>query len=549
MSGLLFQPQAGDAIKRGIDTLAEAVRPTLGPDGGSVALDDRNRGGAPELLDDGGVIARRILQLPDRGMDVGAMLLRETLWEQRAKAGDGAATAAVLYQTVYAEGHRFIRAGGDAMLLRRHLEHGLSLMLSAMREQIQPIRSQDEIRALALSVCGDEGIADALADIFDALGPHQPIETRDGGRELTHDFYFGSYWDATVPADIVFQGAGGGRLELKDTAWLVSDFALDDLNALVKLVTDVYAAGFQSLVIVAKSFSEQINAALGANAKMPDFTLVYLQLDGLLDEQEAALDDLALLTGGQVARVMHGHSFDRVTLETLGKSELAWVDRNRFGLIAAGGDERLINAEVAELERLYRAVDDERRKRILRWRIGRLRGGSAVVYAGGSSESEMRYQKARIERTIATMREGLLTGVLPGGGTALLRCLSLLREKLEASDDADERAAWRILTQAAATPCESLLLNAGHEAPGVVIDAIKSGSNGAGYDVRVGELADMRRRGIVDSAAAVLSAARAGIGGAALALTIDAIVQRKNPPLAIEPGGKVDGDIGDIELV
>ena len=346
MTRLLHQPRTRDAIKSGIDTLASAVVPTLGPLTGPVALDDATRGGSPELLDDGGAIARRILQLEDRDQDVGAMLLREVLWGQREQFGDGAATAAILYQTVYAEGHRFINAGGNAMLLRQALEAGMKSLLKALRGQVRAVSSQEEIERLALSICGDSEIAATLADIFDVLGPHGAIEARDGGRDLQHEFFLGSFWESKVPSNIVFDGVIGERIELKKTAWLISDFELDDLGALVKLVTDAYQAGFDSLAVVAKSFSEQIIAAQGANSQMEDFTLVYLEPTGMVDEQEAALEDLALITGGLVLRTITGHSLDAIKREMLGKTELAWLDRNRFGIIAGGGDEAAVQSEI-----------------------------------------------------------------------------------------------------------------------------------------------------------------------------------------------------------
>ena len=550
MSRLLFQPQARDALKAGIDTIADAVRPTLGPRAGAVALDDADRGGSPELLDDGGAIARRIIQLPDRGADVGAMLLREALWRQKERYGDGSATAAVIYQSVFDQGQRFISAGGNAMLLRQQLERCLRLLQDALQAQVQPLTDQAEVESLARSICGDDEAAAALADIFDALGPHSPIETREGGRDLTHEFFLGSYWEGKVPSQLIFEGQPGARLQLKNTAWLVSDFEVDDLNALVALVTDVYKSGRDSLAIVAKSFSEQIIAAQGANSRMDDFQLVYLQPTGLLDEQEGALEDLALISGGRFQRQMAGDQFDRLSPDLLGGSELAWVDRNRFGVTAAGGDPERIERELETLERWYLENDDERRAQLLRARIGRLRGGSAVIYCGGSSESEMRYRQAMIENAIASLREALLCGTLPGGGTALLHGLPALRDLQDRSADPHQRAACGILMKAASAPCQSLLINAGHEAPGIILDQILRGDNGHGYDVVAGELKDMRVGGLVDSAPALLAALRAGVGGAALALTIDTIVQRVNPPLAIEPGGlpAANDDIGNIEL-
>ena len=549
MSRLLFQPHTREALKAGIDTLAGAVTPTLGPLTGPVALDDTTRGGSPELLDDGGAIARRILQLSDRDADVGAMLLRETLWEQRERHGDATATAAVLYQTVYEEGHRFISAGGDAMLLRRQLESGMKLMLAALQEQVHLLSKTEEIERLALSIGGQSDIAAALADIFEVLNPHASIELRDGGRELGHEFFLGSFWEGKVPSNIVFEGVVGDRIDLRNTAWLISDFELDDLQALVALVTDAFQAGYDSLAIVAKAFSEQIVAAQGANSRMEDFKLVYLEPMGLVDEQEAALEDLALITGGQVLRTITGHQLETVSREMLGKSELAWLDRNRFGVIAGNGDETAVKQEVESLEQRFNRSDDGRQQLVLRARIGRLRGGSAVVYCGGSSESEMRYQNALIERTIGATRSALLEGTLPGGGTALLHCIDRLKVALDASDDVHERAACRILMKAAEAPCRALLVNAGHEAPGVVVADVLSGKNGAGYDLRSGSIADMQESGVVDSAAAMMAAVRNGIGGAALALTVDTIVHRVNPPLAIEPGGlSASANMGNIEL-
>ncbi len=549
MARVLSQPHTREALRAGIDALAGAIIPTLGPLTGPVALDDKDRGGSPELLDDGGTIARRILQLDDADADVGAMLLREILWRQREVYGDGAATAAVLFQTVFAEGDRFINAGGNAMLLRQALETGMKLLLDSLRQQIQPVESQAEMERVAHSICGEDEIAATLADVFEILGPHGAIEVREGGRDLGHEFFLGSYWEGKVPSNIVFEGVIGDRLELKNTAWLVSDFELDDLQALVKLVTAAVQAGYSSLVIAAKSFSEQIIAAQGANSRMEDFQLVYLEPTGLVDEQEAALNDLALITGGQVLRTIAGHTLPGVTSDHLGKSELAWVDRNRFGIIAGGGDKAAVEREVAALETRYARSDDERQQALLRTRIGRLRGGSAVVYAAGSSESEMRYQKDVITKTIAAMRSALLRGTLPGGGTALLRCLDGLRAHYDGSADLHERAAWDILSKAVEAPCRMLLQNAGHEAPGLVVDAIASAVNGAGYDLRSGRIVDMHREGVVDSASAVMGAVRNGIGGAALALTVDTIVRRVNPPLAIEPGGlPADADLGNIEL-
>lgn len=535
MSRLVFQPQARQALKRGIDAMAAAVLPTLGPNARHVAMEHAVRTHSPELLTDGGTIARRLLQLPDPSADVGAMLLRETLWRQKTAYGDGSATTAALYQTVFEEGCRFIAAGGNAALLRKHLERGMKIILQDLAKQVRMIDKPLEIERLAASISGDPHIAKCLADIFEVLGPHQPIEVRAGGRELRHDFFLGSYWDAKIPSTTVFEGRRGTRLNLENTAWIISDLDLDDLTALVKLAADVYQNGFSSLVILAKSFSEPIIAAQAANSRMQDFTLIYLQPTGLVDEQDAALEDLALITGGQVLRQAAGHRLDRAPAESWGQSELAWLDAGRFGILAAQGRVAAIQREIARLEGRFAQSDDERQAMICRTRIGRLRGGSAVIFCGGSAESEIRYQQALIERTVAAVRSALLEGCLPGGAVALLACQPRLQAYYESSRDPHERAAGQILMKAIAAPCKQLLVNAGHESPSLIIHELQTRRNGTGYDVQTSQFVEMAQKGAVDSAAAVMAALRHAISGAALALTVDVILHRPSPPLALNP--------------
>ena len=535
MSRLVFQPQTRQALKRGINAMAAAVLPTLGPNARHVAMEHAVRTHSPELLTDGGTIARRLLQLPDPSADVGAMLLRETLWRQKTAYGDGSATTAALYQTVFEEGCRFIAAGGNAALLRKHLERGMKIILQDLAKQVRMINKPSEIERLAASICGDPDIAKCLADIFEVLGPHQPIEIREGGRELQHDFFLGSYWDAKLPSTTVFEGRRGTRLNLENTAWIISDLDLDDLTALVKLAADVYQNGFSSLVILAKSFSEQIIAAQAANSRMQDFTLIYLQPTGLMDEQQAALEDLALIVDGQVLRQAAGHRLDRAPAESWGQSELAWLDTGRFGILAAQGRVAAIEREIASLEGRFAQSDDERQTMICRTRIGRLRGGSAVIFCGGSAESEIRYQQTLIERTVAAVRSALLEGCLPGGAVALLACQPRLQTHVEASRDPHERAAGQILMKAMAAPCKQLLVNAGHESPSLIIHELQTQRNGTGYDAQTSQFVEMAQKGAVDSAAAVMAAVRHGISGAALALTVDVILHRPNPPLALNP--------------
>ena len=227
MARILFQPQTREALRAGIDTLAAAVTPTLGPLTGTVALDDATRGGSPELLDDGGAIARRILQLDDPDADIGAMLLREALWQQREQFGDGYGDRGrAVSKRIRLKGIASSARAAIACCCADASQKGMKLMLETLRQQVRAITESHEVERLAQSICGEPQIAATLADIFDVLGPHNPIEVRDGGRDLHHEFFLGSHWESKVPSNIVFEGRAGDRIELRNTAWLISDFEL-----------------------------------------------------------------------------------------------------------------------------------------------------------------------------------------------------------------------------------------------------------------------------------------------------------------------------------
>jgi chaperonin GroEL len=261
---ILFQPGAYKAMQTGINLIAEAVRPTLEPLPRFVAMDKSGRTDkAPELLDDGGIIVRRMVALPDKDADMGAMFLRQVLWKHREEAGDGTATTAVLFQNLYNEGIKYIVAGGNPMPLRHSLERGLCVIRDQLARMVKPLEGRAQIAALAESVAKEAPMATALGDIFDVIGEHGLLEVRsDYGHDIRREFVQGAYFKGRLHSKLMVTDTITSKTQLENAAIFVSDRAIEDSSRLVSLLNSLYTGGVKSLVIVAKSLSEQAIALL-----------------------------------------------------------------------------------------------------------------------------------------------------------------------------------------------------------------------------------------------------------------------------------------------
>ena len=534
---VVFQPATHRGLQRGVNELANAVRPTLGPRPRLVAIGNIDYHSAtPKLFDDGGTIARHIIQLRDRNADVGAMLVRDLLWRLQQQVGDGTATAAVIMQRVYNEGVRYLTAGGNAMQLRSYLEQGMHLILDQLSDLSMPVGGEEQLAHIAESLSYDPELAKYMGEVFDIIGEWGRLEVREGQtREVQREYVEGMYWERGLLSREMYTDHSKPRIEFEDAAILLSDLEIEDPGQLFPALEVAIRSEIPALLIVAQKISPRVTHFLLANKDPERFQAIAVRTPGSITEQRAeALQDLAVLTQGRPFVQAAGDTFDRIKLSDLGRARRVWASFKQFGIVGGKGDPRALRQHISSLRSAYQHTDTVQDREALQKRIGKLMGGTATLRVGGATEMEVQARVERAKRTATTLRLAIREGILPGGGTALLACLPALREKLARSTDADERAAYRILIRAMEEPFRTIVSNAGNDDSDVMADVRLAGP-GHGFDVVSGEVVDVAQAGIFDATAVQKAVVFGALSSAALALTVDVLVLHGEPEQAPLP--------------
>lgn len=535
--GLVFQPVARQNLLNGVHQILQAIRPTLGPLPRLVACASLHRGKSPEMLDDGGLIARRIIQLADYEADIGAMYIRHMLWQLRERVGDGTATAAVLFETVYREGVRYITAGGNPARLRHFLEQGTALILDTLSAMAIRISGKQQLARIAETICHDPELAVMLGEIFEILGEHGHLDIlTTHQRTVDREYTEGMHWSGGVLSRSMLTDQAKLRVQLDNPAILLSDAAIESSDELLPVLEIAAQSNIKSLLIVAQSISDNAVGFLHSARIRERIQVVAVKLlmTGDIEDDAATVYDLAALTGARPVLAKGGSSLAAVRQDDLGRARRAWAERSQFGLAGGKGDPRQLRQYILALQNALAKADDPARRRKLQERIGKFLGGSATLWVGGITETEIAYRKALAERAARALRGALLEGVLPGGGVALLNCRAPLSQHITQSVDTDERAAYRILLRAVEEPFRVLLTNAGYD-PGEAMAQIDHRGAVYGFDVRTGQVTDMAAAGICDITSTQKEAARSAVTSAALALTVDVLVYHKNPEQVFQP--------------
>lgn len=534
---VVSQPQTYKALFKGINLVTEAIRPTLGPLPRLVALSGLRREDKPEFLDDGATIARRIILIMPRSCDVGAMLLRGSLWKMHQEVGDGTATMAVIYHTIMREGIRYVTEFGcNAMLLRSGLEKGLKTVKEVLHQQAVPLKGKQAISTIARGMCqGDNEMADMLSEIFDFVGTEGLIVVEGYHRlGLEREYIEGTYWKLSGYFSSYFApDQKTKQVVFEDAPLLITDFKLKDPAVLIPVLEKCIKAGIKKLVIVAGDLSESVIGLLINNNQAKTIETLAVRTPRVLEmDRVASVEDIAIMTGGKPYYQAAFPTFDEFKVEDLGHARRAWATESMFGIYGGKGDPRQIRQRIVEVKGALAKAELESEKIYQQSRIGRLHGGTAILRVGAIHEIEIETRKSVAERAVNGLRHALVGGVVPGGGAALVAARSALVELPAANED--EAIAFRILARAMEEPMRTIAKNAGL-IPDVVLDRVKSSPNGYGLDAISGQILDMKQAGIQDSAVVLEKALEIAVSGAAMALTTDVIVHHSQPIEVVEP--------------
>jgi len=520
---LAFTPTARTSLRRGFNTLADAMRVALGPRGRLVAVERENRRKAPELLDDGATIARRFLGLPDRFETMGAFVARHIAWRVEEAVGDGATTAVVIAQAIFNETDRHVAAGHNVMDIRRGLEKALRVTLDALADQAHPLDSPQQIRALAATITGRAELGEYIEEIFDTVGEHGAIQVRTNYARV-HDrrYIRGTFWNQGWASSTFTTEPG--KAVLKQPYILFTNHQLEEGAPLVPIMQKVQEAeqGERGLVVIAPVILQDAINLLAANKTRDILPTLAIKAPGLGSEKDEILHDLAALCGGRVIFKQGAERLEDITLADLGRADEVQAIRSGFTVIGGKGRPAAVRQRVLDLrQQIPDAAYGRDRDRLVE-RSGKLLGGVALLEIGGATDSERDYLKDRAQEAVRVVRLGLQDGVVPGGGVAYLRCLAAL----DALDlPAVEAAAIPILQRALSAPMVAILTNSGLEAPPILARTGVS-QNGQGFDVLREEYVDMLAANIVDPLRVVQAALRIGVSGALMALTTDVLVHK-----------------------
>lgn len=535
--GVVFQPQAQRNIGAGINRLAAAIRPTLGPTPRTVAvtrLDDIRK--TPEVLDSGGIIARKVIEMARRDEDVGAMLARALICRQHDQMGDGSATAAVLLHAIYTRGVHYLAAGGNAMRLRHFLERALAAALEAMDELTTPVSGKVALAQVAGSICQDPPLAKLLGEIFDIIGAEGQLDIRkDQGRSLRREYIEGMFWNSGLFSREMIADQKELQTVYEEPAIVIADFKVDDPRHIMPMLELAVDEKIERLMLVAGDLSDNaIAGLLMANGKLKNFQVMAVRGPGMNpDDRQTAIEDLAVVTGAVPLLNAAGDTLKDIGRANIGGARRAWASARNFGIIGGKGDARRLRRHVRNLRAQHQRLDNPDGRGALQARIGKLMGGSATLWIGGLSQTEIEARKASAEATANAMRAAVRSGAVPGGGLAFLRCRRRLTSRLTQSADDDERAAYRILHDALAEPARAIYENAGYE-PGEVLARLLQNKEARAFDVLQNRLVE--RGSLLDGAAIQKTALKNAVLTAGMALTIDVLVHHKTPDIARAPG-------------
>jgi len=542
---MVFESDARDAIRRGVEKLAKAVVSTLGPRGRNAILD--KGWGAPTITKDGVTVAEEI-QLQDPYEHMGAQLVKEVASKTSDVAGDGTTTATLLTEAIFTQGLRAITAGASPARINKALREGAAAVSAELDKTARKVAKNDEIRQVAtISANNDPTTGKLIADAMEKVGKDGVITVEDGktletdvtiveGMQFDRGFLSPHFVNDPQKMEVVFE----------KPLILVHESKISSVQKLLPLLEKVKASG-RPLLVIAEDVESEALATLVVNRLRGIVVSCAVKAPGYGDRRKAMLEDIAILTGAKAVMKDEGVELDQLTLKDLGTAKRVTIDNDNTTIVNGAGDRKAVQDRVALIRRQVEDTTSDYDKEKLQERLAKLTGGIAQINVGGATDTEVKERKALIEDALHATRAAVESGILPGGGVALLRARAALKA-LRQDDDEDYGMGLDILHEALARPLQQIAQNAGFDGTVVAHRVLQEKKASWGFDALRGEYGDMLELGIVDPAKVTKTALTNAVSVAGLLLTTDALIATKPEPKKKGPGGPGGGMGDDDEM-
>ncbi len=533
---LIYSDSARRRLKSGVDQLAAAVKVTLGPKGRNVVLDKKF--GAPTITNDGVTIAQEI-DLQDPFENLGAQLLKEVATKTNDVAGDGTTTATVLAQAMIAEGLRDVAAGANPMIVKIGIERAVEAVVAEIKARSKQITTKEQTAQVATISAADPEVGEMISTVMDRVGKDGVITVEEGrGLGLETEYVEGMEFDRGYMSPYMITDADRMQATLEDLYILITDRKISAMPDILPLLEKVVQAG-RGLLIVAEDIDGAALALLVVNKLRGTLNVLGVKSPGFGDRRKAMLEDLAILTGGQVITEDAGMTLEKTELSQLGRARRVAADKDKTIIIEGAGNGDAIKSRIKQLKAQIEETTSDYDKEKLQERLAKLAGGVAIIKVGAPTEVELKEKKHRVEDALSATRAAVEEGIVAGGGTVLAQSAAILNAT---EAEGDEKVGWLIVKRALEEPLRQIAHNAGAEGS-VVVDVVRKAAKDHGYNALDGTYEDMFEAGIIDPAKVTRSALENAASIAAMLLTTETLITERPDTAAAAaiPGGEMGG--------
>ena len=536
-----YDTEARDALKRGVDKLANAVKVTLGPRGRNVVIEKSF--GAPTMTKDGVTVAKEI-ELSDKVENMGAQMVREVASRTSDNAGDGTTTATVLAQSIINTGLKNVTAGANPMDLKRGIDQAVIAVVAELKKMSKEISDRSEIAQVGtISANNDETIGNLIADAMEKVGKDGVITVEEAkGTETTLETVEGMQFDRGFLSPYFVTNSETMTTEMEDPYILIFDKKISGMKDLLPVLEKVIQTG-RPLLIIAEDVEGEALATLVVNKLRGSLKIGAVKAPGFGDRRKAMLEDIAILTGGTVISEERGYKLENATLDFLGQADRINIDKDNTIIVGGKGKENDIKARINQIKAQIENTTSDYDREKLQERLAKLSGGVAVLYIGASSEVEMKEKKARVEDALHATRAAVEEGIVPGGGVALIRARHVL-EKLK-GENQDQEVGFAIIRRALESPIRTIANNAGVEGS-IVVQKVSEGKGAFGYNARTEIYEDLIKAGVIDPTKVTRTALENAASVAGLMLTTEAVISEKKEDKDDAPAGMPGGMPGGM---